>query len=323
MSNTLSISLFGVTVYLETDCIELIQLLLEKQRLFNYKAKIRECTPISGVWTLIYYNRTCKKIEYASSKKQVIVSRPWNEINKSTYLRCILLTLVDLSLQEENKVLLHSSAVSYNNKGYLFIGGSNSGKTTLAMLFCSKHGAKFISSDLTVVSLHGSDCYLENGNVLMNLRPHSVKMTDPKLYEKVFPDNSHSKKRIDARDYLQVEENLPLRCEYMIFVNTYLESDQANVRLLETKDLLLTKSRMYNQISETIRGNKYLLFDNEMRIFDEQIRYMDKPVFQQMRTSLVECLFESSTGIYSEGNPELVLNQLLSMRGTEHVKTFK
>jgi hypothetical protein len=85
------------------------------------------------------------KVDMAS--KKVLVKMRRSEYCFDSFLR-ILLTLI---LAREGGVLIHASAVSRNDRGYVFFGPSESGKTTITRL--STHHT-ILTDELAVIKPH-------------------------------------------------------------------------------------------------------------------------------------------------------------------------
>ncbi len=62
-----------------------------------------------------------------------------------------ILPFVNLLLNQTDRYILHSSAVSGSDKGILFLGESGSGKTTIALDLCEHAGFQLLSGDLSVI----------------------------------------------------------------------------------------------------------------------------------------------------------------------------
>ncbi len=96
------------------------------------------------------------------------------------FLYPFLEVLTIILLGRGNGVLLHSSCVDDNGKGYLFVGRSGAGKSTMANLWNGKQGVKVLSDDRVLVSesdegffaygtpWHGSANYAVNSRVPIN-----------------------------------------------------------------------------------------------------------------------------------------------------------
>jgi len=62
--------------------------------------------------------------------------------------------LISLILPQKNGLLIHSSSILFNNKAFLFVGKSGSGKTTISKL--SRTKALIMSDELTPILSNGS-----------------------------------------------------------------------------------------------------------------------------------------------------------------------
>jgi len=81
-----------------------------------------------------------------SGEKQMIFCNPNSKISKNTVRHLFINQIVPLYLASKGHFVIHSSAVSINGKGVVFLGKSRAGKSTLASIFC-KNGYKLITDD--------------------------------------------------------------------------------------------------------------------------------------------------------------------------------
>ena len=81
-----------------------------------------------------------------SGEKQMIFCNPNSKISKNTVRHLFINHIVPLYLASKGHFVTHSSAVSINGKGVVFLGKSRAGKSTLASIFC-KNGYKLITDD--------------------------------------------------------------------------------------------------------------------------------------------------------------------------------
>ncbi len=74
-----------------------------------------------------------------------------------------------------NGVMIHASAVNYNNDGYLFCGFSGRGKTTISRLF-SDSGAQLINDDRIIIRKQNGDFVAYNTPMHYTDKKKSVKI---------------------------------------------------------------------------------------------------------------------------------------------------
>jgi len=93
-----------------------------------------------------------KTLEVLSSKKLLENKRLWH-----MFLDILTKRIRDSVLSYPNMILLHAAACAKNNKGYLFLGPSKSGKTTVTKLL---RGYSVLSDDKILIKRKGRKYYL-------------------------------------------------------------------------------------------------------------------------------------------------------------------
>lgn len=63
------------------------------------------------------------------------------------------------ALEDEQYVSFHSSSVEIDGKGYLLIGDSGAGKSTMALTLCKYFGARYISNDRIMVKIQNNEIH--------------------------------------------------------------------------------------------------------------------------------------------------------------------
>ena len=100
-------------------------------------------------------------------------------INDNTYVinKCldhtdlypIFYNIVSNLLLQDNKLLIHSSVLSFNDFGILVLGDFNSGKTTLSLEALNK-GFEILSSDQSILELKNNKLYFVSGSTFIRNR---------------------------------------------------------------------------------------------------------------------------------------------------------
>jgi hypothetical protein len=85
-----------------------------------------------------------------SGEKRKIFCNPNNNIPKNTVRHLFINQIIPLYLASKGYFVIHSSAVSINGKGVVFLGKSRAGKSTLASIFC-KNGYELITDDFLLI----------------------------------------------------------------------------------------------------------------------------------------------------------------------------
>lgn len=153
----------------------------EAQKVGLYKVRIlKELTEIHG---LEYYNIS-KSYNMIVRKGQdiMLVNHAWENalilpIHENANLNNLLCQFFYTKAIQKHIVYFHSSLISYNGMGIMFLGPSGIGKTTQAELWSKYCGARIINGDVVFVEekkrkffgwgtpWHGSSPYCENANV--------------------------------------------------------------------------------------------------------------------------------------------------------------
>ncbi len=70
----------------------------------------------------------------------------------------------------DNIFPIHSSAISYNDKSFLFLGAALSGKTNISYLLCKKYDYKWLSNDWTALKYSKNEILVKKGHDFINFR---------------------------------------------------------------------------------------------------------------------------------------------------------
>lgn len=117
---------------------------------------------------------------------------------------------IALCLYQKDFIILHASAVEYENKVLLFCGQSHSGKSTISNFFTTK-GAKLITDDISAIKFVEGNCFVETSfnyqkltkNYISNLntKPQRIINIESKDNERVGYKSDLSKKNTHKIDY--------------------------------------------------------------------------------------------------------------------------
>ena len=178
--------------------------------------------------------------------------------------------------QEKGVYSLHSSAVSKNRKGVVFIGDKMAGKTTLS-LYCASNGFAFISDEKTLIDPKNG--LIVGGNKIIAPNEFLTNQTDldttksmncaseanlnlivyPRLYENPVPQlQQWSQQKVNMYFYAKFGEYI---CGHSVRLNNL----QAPVESLDTLVLALQRIKDVEALTQsvpayTIKGNKEAIF---------------------------------------------------------------
>lgn len=210
----------------------------------------------------IVINSSDNKSMYYDKKYNVSVLIVNEESIRFPDLVYIMLSMFSNILQEQNKYLLHSSALQYNEKNaFALVGDANAGKTSLAYELIDKHGCKLISNDHSIIGLEEGKLKIFGGTKEIQMRLGAIEMYFPDLYKKInIEDENKWNRKIIVNDYIDEElvvsedtDELDLTCIYSINTSN---SGNSFIRQKEYVDELLF---MYESLSRIIKGTYNLI----------------------------------------------------------------
>ncbi len=123
---------------------------------------------------------------YLSSQGKSILVEPYNNSAQSTIRLFLLSNAMAALLVQRNQILLHSSAIIYENEIILFMGESGAGKSSIAAEL-SKRGYPIFSDDICVLQpIHKEDksVYAMASYPMMKLWDDTINALDDDQFEK-------------------------------------------------------------------------------------------------------------------------------------------
>lgn len=153
---------------------EKTEYILEDMNFLNYRlAGVERSleTEISQADIIWYKDEPNKTIDYKNN--QVVLKGRWFEGE----IQRLLVAYVGMKLYGNDRYLFHASAVNYNGKTIMFMGGeSNSGKTMSQIEAC-KRGAEIVSTE-TLVTDYAGNVLLGSKNVFLRKRAKGTERID-------------------------------------------------------------------------------------------------------------------------------------------------
>ena len=217
-----------------------------------------------------------KKMFYDKETNLCFLNVDSNEL-RGADLIYISLVMFSKILGSKKKFLLHSSSVvDSNNNGFVFVGSSNAGKTSMAYEMTRDYNCKLISNDHTVVGMKGETPTIFGGTKPVQMRLGAVELYFPELYEKVKVDCDNKwEKKIIVNDAIEngsilssTNDVVPIKDIYSI---SAMNQDNCYIETKETIDQFLF---LYDNLSRPIKGtyNYIVGFDYPMpSIEDDRI----------------------------------------------------
>ena len=120
--------------------------------------------------------------EISKNGKEIRVKELFDKNSKTLFISKFLNHVVPFSLYQNKNLMIHGSGVSKNGRGFLFIGGSGSGKSSLS---ASLKGFKVIAEDSVIANFENKNCYVSTGFPLVKLTSEVAKILNYKKAESI------------------------------------------------------------------------------------------------------------------------------------------
>lgn len=172
----------------------------------------------------------------------------------------VLLEMFSNQLLQQNKYLLHSSALQYDdNKSVLLIGDANAGKTSLAYKLMRDYKYKLIANDHVVLTLDGDNFITLAGTKEIEMRMGVIKTHFPELSSNMSVDGDNLwSKKIVIND--MIEQPLIAQNEPTIVTDIFqINLSEGGSSFVSKKDKVDQLLYLYEQLAEKIKGTYNLI----------------------------------------------------------------
>ncbi len=276
--------------------------------------------------TFIYSDENNYKIKYNKNNNEMILSCPFNKIDKSTVIPMMFRIMVEILRQKNNEIKLHSSAVEKDNNVVLLLAPSEGGKTTTALSLCQNYNCIMRSNDASVIKFINNKPIFLRGDKSFRFRLNSLE-----TYSKSFYDDTtknHNKKSLPWYDKLKMStDDLNIlrkegstQVKYIFFVKLDSLVKGCNVKKYdlneeERRDFWLKyKLQILSNIGGTIKGNDLIPVGNDGNILPLVIPNFDNSKNIKKRINFINKLFDKCEVYQIRGELESVtefINNLL------------
>lgn len=266
-------------------------------------------SPTASEYSIIYRPGPESGFYYDEETKTLhAIGRP-EDYESGQVLAYLGFWMMEAQRQTESMFIMHSSALTIEDKGVLLLGHAGSGKTSILLGLGMKYNCEVISNDLTVVahSSESENMTLVDGTKEIRLRLASVKTRFPHLVD-LFPksDQSPWETKIavipEAIGIKSAIEPKALNAAFMI----YLDSQENYPLLVQKTGGIAIRYALYEDMSRIVRGSAISLFGTDDRILG-YTPSLDNFELHQKRVAAIECLL-SRIGVWSVSGGNL--NQL-------------
>ena len=103
------------------------------------------------------------------------ISGLFEEFSQAHTIPYFIHYILESERAKKGKATIHATAVSKNKKGILILGKQGSGKTSITLELCRKHGYSLIGNDLVLTGLQDDIGYLYRGTKIFRVRATTIK----------------------------------------------------------------------------------------------------------------------------------------------------
>ncbi len=233
------------------------------------------------------------------SDNSIDISYPIDELTEASIVFMGYI-LMEKQRAEKSMVTIHSACIEKDNNGILLLGRAGSGKTTLSIDLCQKHGFSLIGNDRNVIGYNNQDKILAfDGTKFLFLRYESIKRNLPHLLH-LFPEKDMDswlrKVKIMPEEIgISCSQNIPIRKSYIVHIDN-------NMRDLCIRNGDTPENRLYlNELfSMYIRGIYTTFCDNQFHAQGYIPSYDSKELYLK-RIKLINDIFEKTNLEYISG----------------------
>ena len=205
----------------------------------------------------------------ATENGNFFISGPFVEFSQSHTVPYFIHYILESERAKKGKATIHAAAVSKNGKGILILGKQGSGKTSITLELCRKHGCSLIGNDLVLAGIQGNTGYLYGGTKIFRIRATTIKdyNRDLKSFFKSSSNDEWTQIAVIEPDKVQVlTEKLTVPIHAIYYVHLY-SSDHDFIA--KEVDKLFSRIYLYQIFSEYIRGSAIIpLIGKDLRFGD-------------------------------------------------------
>jgi len=229
------------------------------------------------------------------------ISGQFNDLVESSTIPYLIHYILESERAKKGKATIHAAAVSKNGKGFLILGKQGSGKTSITLELCRKHGYSLIGNDLVLVGMQNNIGYLYGGTKIFRIRSTTIKEYNSDLNHFFKSSDSDEWTRVTVigpdKINVQVERSvIPIHGIY--YVHLYPQNYNFVAREV---DKLFSRIFLYQIFSEYIRGSAIIpLIGKDLR-FSDYIQSLDTKGSFQKRIKFINWIINNDNYKYVAG----------------------
>lgn len=244
---------------------------------------------VDGCWKITYQTSDLKTVS-VSGREIVYKNLPGEEAYWD--VTHLLQQVCERQFQENNLATIEASALQFDGKGMIMLGGINTGKTTL-VLEARGRGFGFIANERTLLDIANSA--IVGGTTTILAKKDAVKKWCPKLNLK-FDGNYWASAAQDYFKDFNPNVNVPISLAVFPKLNSGFNS-------LFELNMRNCKTYLYKEFAALLSGNEYMLFD-----VTRPSPNLDTPTLKDTRAKRIADFIPKTQWLCIEGTPKYILN---------------
>lgn len=235
------------------------------------------------------------------NKDKFFISGLFEDFLQSHTVPYFIHYILELERAKKGRATIHAAAVSKNGKGVLILGKQGSGKTSIALELCRRHGYSLVGNDLVLAGLQKDKGYLYGGTKIFRIRKTTIKNYNKDLKKFFRPNDGDEWTHITIIEpqKLQVQKEksvVPIHVIY--YVHLYPPGHNF---IAKKVDRFFSRIYLYQIFSEYIRGSAIIpLFGTDLR-FSNYIPSLDTRETFRKRIRFINWIINNKNYKYIAG----------------------
>ncbi len=227
-----------------------------------------------------------------------------DDLSKGNTVPYVAQYLLEGERADAGKLTTHGAAVAKGDTGILILGKQGSGKTSLTLELCRKHGYSLIGNDLVILGgLENGEAHLYDGTKLFQVRLSTIRHYNQDL-RPYFPDNPqtdewHSVAYLSPQDLGITVQNNPSKIGRVILV--HLVNDRESPLIVETQNLMFSRIYLHQIFSDYIRGSAIMPLVGASLEYSGFLPSLETPDSYRKREQLINWIIENNGYKYVSG----------------------
>jgi len=238
----------------------------------------------------------------ADGNGNFFISGPLEEFAEAHTIPYFIHYILESERAKKGKATIHAAAVSRNKKGVLILGKQSSGKTSITLELCRKHGYSLIGNDLVLVGIKENSGNLYGGTKIFRIRATTIKDYNKDLgrfFKFAENDDEWTNITIIKPEKIQVATEksiVPIHAIY--YVHLYPPNHSF---ITKEVDRLFSRIYLYQIFSEYIKGSAIIPLIGEKLEFSNYLPSLDNKTVFNKRIKFIKWIINNKHYKYIAG----------------------